>query len=124
MAVSAASAQAVLFVFGALVAAVAFVGLVFGANSVLSPRKPTKQKLEPFECGMPQAGDPHVRFPLRYAAVAVLFVIFDVESVLLFAVASRIRGSLGGGLAVLGFAAFLGLGLAYAWRTGALKWRS
>jgi NADH-quinone oxidoreductase subunit A len=121
---SAASAQAVLLFIGALVAAVAFVGLVFGANALLSPRHPTPQKLEPYESGMPQAGDPHVRFPIRYAAVAVLFVIFDVEAVLLFAVASKIHGSVGGGLAVLVFSGFLALGLAYAWKTGALKWRS
>ena len=73
---------------------------------------------------MPPAGNPHVRFPIRYAAVAVLFVIFDVESVLLFAVASRIHGSVGGGLAVVGFSSMLALGLAYAWKTGALKWQS
>lgn len=121
---AAASAQAVLFIIGALVAAVAFVGLVFGANALLSPRNPTPQKLEPYECGMPPAGCPHVRFPARYAAVAVLFVIFDVESVLLFAVASKIHGSLGGGLAVLAFSSLLALGLAYAWKTGALAWRS
>jgi len=121
---SAESAQAVLFVIGALVAAVAFVGIVFGANMLLSPRNPTPLKLEPYESGMPQAGDPHVRFPVRYAAVAVLFVIFDVESVLLFAVASKIHGSVGGGLAVLVFSSMLALGLAYAWKTGALKWRS
>jgi NADH-quinone oxidoreductase subunit A len=122
--VSAASAQAVLLFIGALVAAVAFVGLVFGANALLSPRKPTPEKLEPFECGMPPAGDPHVRYPIRYASVAVLFVIFDVEAVLLFAVASKLHGSIGGGLAVLVFSSMLALGLAYAWKTGALKWRS
>jgi NADH-quinone oxidoreductase subunit A len=121
---TAVSAQAVLFVTGAVVAAVAFVGLVFGANVLLSPRKPTQEKLEPYECGMPPAGDPHVRFPIRYAAVAVLFVIFDVEAVLLFAVAPRIRGSVAGGLAVLAFSSLLGLGLTFAWKTGALKWRS
>jgi NADH-quinone oxidoreductase subunit A len=121
---SAASAQAVLLLIGALIAAVSFVGLVFGANALLSPRNPTPEKLEPYECGMPPAGDPHVRLPIRYAAVAVLFVIFDVEAVLLFAVASKIHGSLGGGLAVLAFSSMLGLGLVYAWKTGALKWRS
>jgi NADH-quinone oxidoreductase subunit A len=121
---SAQAAQAVLFFIGASVAAVAFVGLVFGANQLLSPRKPTAEKLEPFECGMVPAGDPHVDFPLRYAAVAVLFVIFDVESVLLFAVASRLHGSAGGALSLLVFAAFLAVGLVYAWRTGALTWRS
>lgn len=121
---AAASAEAVLFVLGAALAALAFVGLVFGANALLSPRNPTPEKLEPYECGMPPAGDPHVRYPIRYAAVAVLFVIFDVESVLLFAVASKLHGSVGGGLAVLTFSGMLAAGLAYAWKTGALAWRS
>ncbi|HEY5548710.1 MAG TPA: NADH-quinone oxidoreductase subunit A [Coriobacteriia bacterium] len=119
-----ASTQALLFVLGAAVAAVSFVGLVFGANALLSPRKPNPAKLEPYECGMEQAGDPHVRFPLRFASIAVIFVIFDVESVLLFSVASRIRGDLSGGLALLAFSVLLAFGLFYAWRTGALKWRS
>ena len=119
-----ASTQALLFVLGAAVAAVSFVGLVFGANALLSPRKPNAAKLEPYECGMEQAGDPHVRFPLRFASIAVIFVIFDVESVLLFSVASRIRGDLSGGLALLAFSVLLAFGLFYAWRTGALKWRS
>lgn len=119
-----ASTQALLFVLGAAVAAVSFVGLVFGANALLSSRKPNAAKLEPYECGMEQAGDPHVRFPLRFASIAVIFVIFDVESVLLFAVATRIRGDLSGGLALLGFAAMLAFGLYYAWKTGALQWRS
>ncbi len=117
------STQAFLFLLGAAIAAVAFVGLVFGANKLLSPRKPNANKLEPYECGMPQAGEPHVRYPLRFASMAVLFVIFDVESVLLFAVATRIRGDLAGGLALLGFAALLAFGLLYAWKTGALQWR-
>lgn len=120
---TAAAAQSVLFVIGAAIAALGFVGLVFGANALLSPRNPTPEKLEPYESGMDQLGDPHANVPLRYAAIAVLFVIFDAESVLLFAVASRIHGSLGGALSVLAFAAFLGLGLVYAWKTGALQWR-
>jgi len=119
----AASAQAVLFLMGAAVAAVAFIGVVFGANALLSPRNPTPEKVEPYECGMDQAGSPHVRMPLRFAAIAVLFVIFDAETVLLFAVATKVKGSLTGGLAVLGFTAFLAFGLFYAWRKGALKWR-
>lgn len=120
---TAAAAQSVLFVIGAAIAALAFVGLVFGANALLSLRKPTAEKLEPYECGMIPQGDPHSNVPLRYAAIAVLFVIFDAESVLLFAVASRLHGSVGGALSVLGFAAFLSLGLVYAWKTGALQWR-
>jgi NADH-quinone oxidoreductase subunit A len=122
--VSASSAYAVLLLVGALGAAVAFVGLIFGANALLSPRNPNPEKLEPYECGMPPAGDPHVRFPIRYAAVAVLFVIFDVEAVLLFAVATKLHGSVAGALSVLAFSSMLALGLGYAWKTGALKWRS
>lgn len=117
------AAYAALFLIGATAAALAFVGVVFGANALLSPRRPTPEKVEPFECGIEQAGAPHGRMPLRYAAVAVLFVVFDAESVLLFAVATRIRGSLAGGLAVLAFTAFLAVGLLYAWRKGALQWR-
>ena len=99
----AASANAVLFLIGATVAALAFIGVVFGANVLLSPRNPTSEKVEPYECGMDQAGSPHVRVPLRFAAIAIIFVIFDAESVLLFAVAARIKGSMAGGLAVLAF---------------------
>jgi NADH-quinone oxidoreductase subunit A len=117
------STQAFIFLLGAVIAAVGFVGLVLGANALLSPRKPNANKLEPYECGMPPAGNPHVRLPLRFASIAVLFVIFDVESVLLFAAATRIRGDLAGGIAILGFAALLAFGLLYAWRTGALQWR-
>lgn len=113
-----------LFLIGAAVAAVAFVGVVFGANALLSPRLPTAEKLEPYECGMPQAGDPHVRMPLRYALIAVAFVLFDAEAILLIAVAAKVKGSPAAGLAVLGFALSLAVGLVYAWRKGALSWRS
>jgi len=117
------SASAVLYVVGAALAAVAFVGLVFGANKLLSPRDPNIGKLEPYECGMEQAGDPHVAVRPRYAAIAVLFVIFDAETVLLFAVAPGLRGDPAGFAAVLAFSAALAFGLFYAWRKGALQWR-
>jgi NADH:ubiquinone oxidoreductase subunit 3 (subunit A) len=119
----AGSASAVLYVTGAVMAAVAFVAVVFGANKLLSPKDPNKGKLEPFECGMEQAGDPHAAVRPRYAAMAVLFVIFDAETVLLFAVAPAVHGSPAALVAVLGFAAALAFGLVYAWRKGALQWR-
>lgn len=119
----AGSASSVFYVMGAVLAAVGFVGLVFGANKLLSPRDPISAKLEPYECGMEQAGDPHVAVRPRYTAIAVLFVIFDAETVLLFSVASRLHGSPTAAVAVGGFAAALGFGLLYAWRKGALQWR-
>ena len=117
-------ADSVLFVAGFVVAAVAFVGVVFLANVLLSPRKPSDPKAAPFECGMEQAGRPWSAQRMRFSTVAMLLVLFDAEAVLLFAVASKVRGSLIGLLEVAAFIAFLTLGLVYAWRKGALAWRS
>lgn len=114
---------AVLFVAAAAGAALAFIGLVLGANKLLSPRALNPEKLSPYECGMEPAGDPHVPVRLRYATLAVLFVIFDAESVLLFSVAGRLKGSPVALVAIGGFAVMLAGGLVYAWRKGALAWR-
>lgn len=117
------SVENVLFVVGAAIAAVAFIGLVFGINKLMSPRNPTPDKLEPYECGMEQAGEPWAAVRMRFSTLAILFVLFDAEAILLFAVASRLRGSVVALLEVGVFTAFLGLGLAIAWRKGALEWR-
>jgi NADH-quinone oxidoreductase subunit A len=118
------SPDAVLFVLGIGAAAVAFILLVFGVNRLLSPRNPTPEKLEPYECGMPPQGAAHAAAHVRFSTVALLFVLFDAEAVLLFAVASRIRGSVLGLVEVAAFVAFLSAGLAYAWMKGAFTWRS
>jgi NADH-quinone oxidoreductase subunit A len=117
------SAGSVFYIAGAVLAAAGFVGLVFGANKLLSPRNPTPQKVLPFECGMEQQGDPHRAVTPRYAAIAVLFVLFDAEAVLLFAVAPRLHGSPAAFGAIVAFSVFLAFGLLYAWRKGALTWR-
>ncbi|HET6351683.1 MAG TPA: NADH-quinone oxidoreductase subunit A [Coriobacteriia bacterium] len=119
-----ANAQGVLFVLGAFIAAAAFIGVVFGVNKLLSPRKPSVEKGTPFECGFDQAGQPLNSQNLRFSTVAMLFVLFDAESILLFAVASKLRGSAIALVEVGAFIAFLVLGLAFAWRKGALEWRS
>ncbi len=118
------SAQALLFVAGFVLAASAFIGVVFVANRLLSPRNPNSSKNAPFECGLDPAGRPWSAQRMRFSTVAMLLVLFDAEAVLLFAVATRLRGSLEGLLAVGAFVAFLALGLLYAWRKGALEWRS
>jgi NADH-quinone oxidoreductase subunit A len=117
-----ASTQSVLFVLGFVVAAVAFITLVFAANALLSPRKPTTEKNLPYECGMEQAGTPWAPVRMRFSTLAVLFVIFDAEAVLLYAVATRVKGSVAGLIEVGLFVAFLAVGLVYAWRKGALEW--
>ncbi|MDZ4169058.1 MAG: NADH-quinone oxidoreductase subunit A [Coriobacteriia bacterium] len=112
------------FVIGFSLAATAFIGVVFLANALLSPRRPTREKGEPYECGMDQAGAPWSAQRVRFSTVAMLFVLFDAEAVLLFAIATQLRGSLIAVLEVAVFVAFLALGLVYAWRKGALEWRS
>ena len=119
-----AFARGILFVIGLATAATAFILLVFGANSLLSPRKPHAEKNSPFECGMEQAGEAWSPPRMRFSTVAMLFVLFDAEAILLFAVASALRGSVLALIQVGAFVLFLAAGLAYAWRKGALEWRS
>ncbi len=119
-----ASGQSVLFVLGLATSAVAFILFVFLVNAVLSPRKPTEEKGLPYECGMDQAGRPWNAVNVRFYPVAVLFVLFDAEAALLFAVAGGLRGSWVALGEVAVFTGFLAFGLFYAWRKGALAWRS
>ena len=116
-------AWGVLFVIGSAAAAVAFILVVFAANTLLSPRLPTPEKLEPYECGMPPAGMPWAPVRLRFTAIALLLVIFDAQAALLFAVASAIRGNPSAAAATGVFVVLLAIGLAYAWRKGVLSWR-
>lgn len=116
--------EGVLFVLGLGASAVTFILLVFGANALLSPRRPTAQKCAPYECGMEQAGRPWAPVNIRFATIALLFVLFDAETALLFAVGPSLRGSLTALVETLAFTGFLAFGLLYAWRKGALKWPS
>jgi NADH-quinone oxidoreductase subunit A len=100
-----------------------FILVVFGVNALLSPRDPGAEKDSPFECGLDQAGDAWGAPRLRFSTIAAIFVLFDAEAVLLFAVAEGMRGRWIAAVEVGAFVAFLALGLAYAWRKGALEWR-
>jgi NADH-quinone oxidoreductase subunit A len=118
-----ASGDGVLFVLGMVVSAVAFIGVVFVANRFLSPRNPFASKDLPFECGVDQEGEAWSASRLRFSALAAIFVLFDAEAVLLFAVAEGLRGRWVAAVEVGAFVLFLAFGLAFAWRKGALEWR-
>lgn len=113
-----------LFALGLGIAGAGFIGIVFLLNVVLSPRNHNFGKGQPYECGLDPAGRPWGVQDLRFSTVAMLFVLFDAEAVLLFAVATRLRGNVSALVEVGAFVAFLAIGLAYAWRKGALEWRS
>lgn len=116
------SAYSVWFVLGLGISSMLFILVVFGANILLSPRNPSTEKNEPYECGMPQAGFAWNKVTLRFSTLAVLFVLFDAAAILLFGVAVALRGSPGSLIAFLPLLGFLCLGLLYAWRKGALQW--
>ena len=90
---------------------------------ILGPRKRGPADPSPFESGILPIQEIHIRFPVQFYVVAMLFVIFDLEMVFVFAwaVAARSAGWLGyGGL--LTFLVMLLIALAYLWRGGALDW--
>lgn len=107
-----------------LLTGIGFVGLVVVLAKLIAPRSFNKQKLEAYECGIPTRGDSWSQLHVGYYLFAILFLMFDVETMFLFPWATYAK-ELGtkGLLAVAFFLAILILGLAYAWRKGALKWK-
>lgn len=90
----------------------------------ISPRTFNKQKGEAYECGIPTRGKSWMQFKVGYYLFAILFLMFDVEAVYLFPWAVTVQDAgINGLLGVLFFIIILVLGLAYAWRKGALEWK-
>ena len=89
----------------------------------IAPRRPSPTKQEPYECGVPAAGNPWAQFRIQYYLYAITFVVFDVEVLFVFpwAVAFRHAG-VAGFLAMAAFILVLALGLIYAWQKEALEW--
>jgi NADH-quinone oxidoreductase subunit A len=107
---------------------VGVVGAVLGLNALLGPRpKATAAKLEPFECGAAPQQHRNVRpMALRYYPVAIFFLLFDIETVLLFLWAPTAGVREIATLSLLSFLGFIGLGglaFAYLWRDGGLQWK-
>ncbi len=102
------------------------VALVFAAlliAKLISPKSFSVKKAEPYECGIPTRGESMIQFKAGYYIFAILFLLFDVEVVFLYPWATVLKG-LGpqGILCIAIFMFVLIMGLAYAWRKGALKW--
>jgi len=108
----------------ALLTGVTLVALAMWIAGLISPRSFNPQKGEAYECGIPTRGSSMTRFSVGYYLFAILFLMFDVETVFLFPWAVRMRELGVDGLT--GIAVFFGilvLGLVYAWRKGALEWK-
>jgi NADH-quinone oxidoreductase subunit A len=110
-----------IFVF--ILVAVIFVVVAVFAAKLIRPARPTKEKLLTYECGEDVIGSPWVKFNIRFYVVALIFLIFDVEVVLLIPWALVYKGFGISGFLVGGIFLFLlGLGMAYEWRKGDLEW--
>jgi NADH-quinone oxidoreductase subunit A len=105
----------------ALGAAFALISVLL--SNVLGPKKPTAEKLAPYECGMPPVGDARERQSVKFYLVAMIFLLFDIEVAFLYPWAMALR-DLGwnGFVQVLLFMVLLLAGYVYVWRKGALDW--
>ncbi len=90
---------------------------------LIAPRSVNPQKGEPYECGIPTRGTSWMQFKVGYYLFAILFLMFDVEAVFLFPWATIVKDlGMVAFINVLFFVFILVLGLAYAWKKGALEW--
>ena len=110
-------------IFIMLVLSMGFVGLTLGLSWLLSPRHPDRIKDASYECGVDPIGDARLRHSIRFYVVAMLFIIFDLETVFLYPWAITFRKlGLFGLIEMLIFLAILMVGYVYVWRRGALNW--
>jgi NADH-quinone oxidoreductase subunit A len=114
----------VVLLAGAVVFALAPLGLAWLWARRFSPRKPGQDKQAIYECGLESKGDAWVRFKSEYYLYAIIFLIFDVETLFLLPFAVAFRGLAAGAfVAMVVFILSLAAGLAWAWKKGVLTWR-
>ena len=107
-----------------IITAITLVAAALGIARAIAPRSYNPQKGEAYECGVPTRGRSWMQFKVGYYLFAILFLMFDVETVFLFPWAVVVQ-DLGvvGLINVIFFLFILVLGLAYAWKKGALEWK-
>lgn len=108
----------------AAITGAALVGLALWIAGLISPKSYNPAKGEPYECGIPTRGESMSQFRVGYYLFAILFLMFDVETVFLYPWAVEMRSMGTAGLiSIAVFFSILVLGLVYAWRKGALEWK-
>jgi len=107
-----------------VVIGILFVVATVATSNLLSPSAPSEEKSTTYECGSEPVGPPWVQFRIGYYVYALLFVVFDIETVFLYPWAVA-YGRVGLFILVemVIFVGILVLGLVYAWKEGALTWR-
>ena len=103
--------------------ALAFAILVTLVTFVFGSKKPTPEKLAPYECGIEEIEPPKQRFPVKYLTTGMLFIIFDVEAAAILPLAILMRQlKVLGFVELLIFAVVLIVPFFYVWRKGAFTW--
>ena len=101
------------------------VGIAFTMlNAVLGPKRPSKVKRQPYECGLPSEVTRNFRFGISFYLIAMLFILFDIEVVFLYPVAVQLEAF--GVFALVETIVFIFLlmvAFVFVWRRGALEWR-
>ena len=101
------------------------VGVTFTLlNSVLGPKRPTRTKREPYECGLPSDVRKSFRFGVSFYLIAMLFILFDIEVVFLYPIAVQLDAF--GTFALVEttiFVVLLLVAFVFVWRRGALEWK-
>jgi NADH-quinone oxidoreductase subunit A len=122
--------QIIIFVLAGFgLPALGMIGLAWILQIGLGYHRPSKTKVQTYECGMKPLQGAHQQFDIRYYLYALLFILFDIEIVFIvpWALATDDVGrSLGwhwfGPIEITIFLCILAVGLAYAWKKGAMKW--
>ena len=110
-------------VFLFILVAIGFAIFTLMVSQVVHTKRYNRVKFEPYECGIEPETDARDRYSVRYYLVAMLFVIFDVETVFMFPWAVVMDElALFGLIEMLVFLFILVIGYVYAWRKGALDW--
>ena len=104
------------------------IGVAFGCAPILisyiiGPKKPDDAKLSPYECGFPVFEDARLPFDVKYYLIAILFILFDLETAFFFPWAV-VLNKIGwfGFLAMMMFLSVLVIGFIFEWKKGALEW--
>jgi NADH-quinone oxidoreductase subunit A len=109
------------FIFFAVVAVLIPLTLVLAR--IVRPQNPNKTKLMPYECGIDPVDSARGRYTVRYYIIAILFVVFDVETIFLFPWAVKFKAlGMFGLVEMLVFLGILIVGYVWIWKKGALEW--
>jgi NADH-quinone oxidoreductase subunit A len=101
------------------------VGIAFTMlNALVGPKRPTRVKQDPYECGLPSEVTKNFRFGISFYLIAMLFILFDIEVVFLYPVAVQLEAfGVFALVETIVFVILLAVAFVFVWRRGALEWK-